>query len=76
MKPCIFMLSPIGVDGSLEADGTVLYFCSTHCRSIGLAELYVESDGPYKLGKSEDWDDQTICNECYKPLRPPSEAAK
>lgn len=66
--PAIYLLDPIGVDGTLEANGVVFVFCSEACRATALTERRVESDPPYKLGMSSDWADGAVCDECRAEL--------
>ena len=57
----IFELEPIGVDGVLEANGTIYYFCSEICRSrfdgSGLS-------GVPENGESIDAIEGTVCDQC------------
>lgn len=62
--PAIYILDPIGVDGALEANGTVFVYCSEACRTIAIIERGVESDPPHRLGASSDWVDGAVCDEC------------
>lgn len=66
--PAIYMLDPIGVDGALEANGTVFIYCSETCRSTAIKERGVGSDHPHKLSASPDWADGAVCDECLARL--------
>jgi hypothetical protein len=62
--PAIYLLDPIGVDGTLEANGTVFVYCSEDCRNTAIIERGVESDPPHRLGTTADWADGAVCDEC------------
>lgn len=61
---CLYQMAPIGFDGALEADGTVLYFCSEHCRSV-----IAQNGGCWQAGTSPDAIPGTVCDECEKTIR-------
>jgi len=43
--PAIYLLDPIGVDGTLEANGTVFVYCSEDCRNTAIIERGVGAEG-------------------------------
>lgn len=63
--PAIFVLEPIGVDGALEANGTVYYFCTFGCR------LQWRNKTPNiftKSAYSPDYCEGTVCDECGRAI--------
>lgn len=62
MALVIFERDPIGVDGALEANGTVRFFCSEMCRS-SFDVFPTDVDG-----ESDDFVEGTVCENCGKPL--------
>jgi hypothetical protein len=74
--PCIYILDPIGVDGALEANGIVYYFCSERCMNIAANAIehkterqpYSTGEQPYSMGESSDWIPGTQCDECGQSL--------
>lgn len=63
----IFELEPIGLDGALEANGRIYYFCSELCRArFDGSGLSGEILAP---GTSEDAIPGTVCDQCGAVLQ-------
>lgn len=60
--PVLYEMEPIGVGGTLEANGNVEWFCSVKCRS----RHNVEADETVQEGLSSDFETGTVCDECGK----------
>jgi len=67
MKPVIYVMEPIGVDGAEEATET-LFYCSEACRVNATIVLRAESDDPVQWGQCADWATGTVCDMCAVPL--------
>lgn len=63
MKPVIYLIEPIGLDGKGEATQT-LFYCCDECRVNASIELRTESGDPVQWGRSSDWIEGTVCDEC------------
>jgi hypothetical protein len=61
--PALYELEPIGVDGQLEANGRVYFFCpAKDCRDVFHRE---HSDlEPMGFGWDEDYIEGTVCDQC------------
>lgn len=57
--PALFILEPIGVDGTLEAVET-LVFCSDDCRDV----VRLNTSWKTKAGECGDYIEGTVCDEC------------
>lgn len=60
--PTLYEMEPIGLGGTLEANGTVYWFCSDECRSR------FEIDTTTHTGESSDFETGTVCDECGKAV--------
>lgn len=57
--PCLFVLEPIGVNGTLEAVD-ILRFCSDECLSI----IKTNTAHTVSEGQDKDYLPGTVCDEC------------
>ena len=63
----LFELEPIGINGTLEANGRVYYFCSTLCQA--LFDYDEITSAPLAPGISEDAIEGTVCDQCGAVLQ-------
>lgn len=64
--PIFFELEPTGVNGTLEANGYVHYFCSVTCRNRFQADESTDTD--YAPGTDANYLFGTLCEMCARKI--------
>lgn len=66
MALAIYELDAIGLDGALEANGRVHFYCSHACLETGRSDF---NNQTIATGSDDNWVDGTVCESCGDELR-------